>query len=97
MKKEISLPNSNLYLTGFGLDINGNRIVKLKFPIGRGFSIQTNGILRGTQSISDRLPKNGIKGLTIGELTNIEIECVSYITYFGSKLQKSKLLIFGAK
>ena len=94
MKKEISLPNSNLYLTGFGLDINGNRIVKLKFPIGKGFSIQTNGILRGTDHISDRLPKNGIEGLTIEQLTNIELECISYITYFGSKLQKSKLLIF---
>lgn len=94
MKKDISLPNSNLYLTGFGLDINGNRIVKLKFAIGKGFSIQTNGILRGTHYISDRLPKNGIEGLTVGELINIELECVSYITYFGSKLQKSKLLIY---
>lgn len=97
MKKDISLPNSNLYLTGFGLDINGNRIVKLKFPIGKGFSIQTNGILRGTDYISDRLPKNGIEGLTIEQLTNIELECVSYITYYGSKLQNKKLLIFGVK
>lgn len=97
MKKDISLPNSNLYLTGFGLDINGNRIVKLKFAIGEGFSIQTNGILRGTDYISDRLPKNGIEGLTIEQLTNIELECVSYITYYGSKLQKQKLLIFGVK
>ena len=94
MKKDISLPNSNLYLTGFGLDINVNRIVKLKFPIGKGFSIQTNGILGGTNYISDRLPKNGIEGLTIEQLTNIELECVSYITYYGSKLQKQKLLIY---
>ena len=97
MKKEISLPNSNLYLTGFGLDINGNRIVKLKFPIGRGFSIQTDGILPKTNYISDRLPKNGIEGLTTEQLTDIEKECVSYITSFGSKLQREKLLIFGAK
>ena len=30
MSKDISLPKSNLYLTGFGLDVNGNRVVRLK-------------------------------------------------------------------
>jgi len=52
MKKEISLPNSNLYLKGFGLDINGNMTVKLTFPNARGFSIQTNGTLRETHRLS---------------------------------------------
>jgi hypothetical protein len=37
MNKDISLQNSNLYLTGFGLDSNGNRVVKLSFPNARGF------------------------------------------------------------
>lgn len=96
MKKDISLPNSNLYLTGFGLDINGNRIVKLKFAIGRGFSIQTNGTLRVTHYISDRLPKHGIEGLTIEQLTDIDKECIDYIVCYGSKLQKQNLLIFKA-
>lgn len=39
MAKDISLPNSNLYLKGFGKDINGNAIVKLTFPNQRGFSL----------------------------------------------------------
>ena len=47
----VSLPNSNLYLVASGLDINGNKVVKLSFPNARAFSIQTNGKLRNTNNI----------------------------------------------
>ena len=91
MAKDVSLPNSNLYLTGFGLDTNGNSVVKLTFPNARGFSIQTNGVLRETNYISNRLPKKGIEGLTDKQLKDIEKECVAYIKAYGSALQKKKL------
>ena len=91
MSKDISLPKSNLYLTGFGSDVNGNRVVRLTFPNARGFSIQTNGVLRETNYISDRLGKKGIQGLTDKQLKDIEKECVGYIKSYGSDLQKKKL------
>jgi hypothetical protein len=91
MSKDISLQNSNLYLTGFGLDSNGNRVVKLSFPNARGFSIQTNGVLKETHSIGKGLSKKGIQGLTDKQLKDIEKECVNYIKLYGSDLQKKKL------
>lgn len=98
MAKNVSLPNSNLYLTGFGRDLNGNRIVKLKFPNARGFSIQTNmGVLKKTHYISKGLPKKGIEGLTDKQLREIEKECVAYIKSYGSKLQKTKLRTYSKK
>jgi hypothetical protein len=90
-QNSIELSNSNLYLIGFGLDSNGNSIVKLHYPNQRGFSIQTNGVLRETNYISDRLPKGGIKNLTKNQLNDIENEVIKFIKSFGSKIQKSKL------
>ena len=77
MAKDISLPNSNLYLTGFGLDTNGNSVVRLTFPNQRGFSIQTNGVLKETHSLGSRLGKKGIEGLTTKQLKDSEKECVA--------------------
>ena len=94
MKKDVSLPNSNLYLTGFGQDSNGNFIVKLSFPNARGFSIQTNGVLKETHYIGHRLPKKGIEGLSESQLKDIDKECVNYIKKHGSDLQKKKLRIY---
>ena len=53
MAKDISrsLPTSNLYLVASGLDVNGNKVVKLRFPNERAFSIQTNSNLPQTHSI----------------------------------------------
>ena len=91
MAKDISLPNSNLYLTGFGLDTNGNYVVRLKFPNQRGFSIQTNGVLKETNSIGKSRGNKGIEGLTAKQLKDIDKECVAYIKAYGSPLQKKKL------
>lgn len=87
MKKDISLPNSNLYLKGFGYDTNGNRIVKLTFPNATGFSIQTNGNLPQTH----RLTSAKIEKLTAAQLQAIEKEVVAYIKSFGSPMKKKKL------
>lgn len=90
-KEDVALPNSNLYLKGFRLDVNGNMTVKLTYPNQRGFSIQTNGVLKETHYHSSRLGKKGIQGLTAKELKDIEKECVEYIKKYGSDLQKKKL------
>jgi hypothetical protein len=90
----VSLPFSNLYLTGFGLDTNGNSVVRLRFPNQRGFSLQTNGVLKETHSIGKSLGKKGIEGLTAKQLKDIEKECVGFIKSYGTPLQKKKLRIY---
>ena len=88
----VSLPNSNLYLVASGLDINGNKVVKLSFPNERAFSIQTNSglpktgqILRGLKTPKDML------SVSKSDLVILEKECVAYIKSYGSALQKKKL------
>jgi len=94
MKKDISIPlkNSNLYLVASGLDRNGNKVIKLKFPNERGFSIQTNGALPKTNNILRGLktPKDMFEISNI-DLITIENECINYIISFGSTTQKKKI------
>jgi hypothetical protein len=86
---DIEFPNSNLWLKGFGLDKNGNYVVKVGFPNDNGFSIQTNGVLRKTQSIGKSVGK--ISDISPEELLQIEKEVVGYVSEHGSKSQKKKL------
>ena len=88
----VSLPKSNLHLVASGLDTNGNKVVKLKFPNGSAFSIQigsgvpkTGSILRGLKTPTDMLT------VSKSDLLIIEKECVAYIKSYGSPLQKKKL------
>ena len=83
--KEIALPNSNLYLYGWGTDTNGNNVIKIGFPNRKGFSIQTNGVL----PFSNSAKNTSLSDLTETDIEKIEKEVVAYITTFGSKSQKS--------
>lgn len=83
--KEIALPNSNLYLYGWGTDTNGNNVIKVGFPNRKGFSIQTNGVL----PFSNSTKNTSLSDLTETDIEKIEKEVVAYVTVFGSKSQKS--------
>lgn len=93
--KEIALPNSNLYLYGFGRDVNGNSTIKLSFGSNRGFSIQINN----PDFYIHTYPKRGysLKELSEEDILGIEKEVVSYLQEFGSKDQKSKLKTYYEK
>jgi hypothetical protein len=84
---EIAFDNSNLYLNGFGMDSNGNSVVKVSFPNQRAFSIQTNGVLKETNSLYTKK----IGDLTEAQIKTIEKEVVDYVKQFGSKEQKQRL------
>lgn len=95
MKKDISLPMSNLYLISSGYDVNGNKVVKLCFPNERSFSIQTTGnllktgtILRGLKTPSD------MQTISKTNLRILEKECIAYIKNYGSEFQKKKLRVY---
>jgi hypothetical protein len=84
---EIGFNNSNLYLNGFGMDSNGNSVVKVSFPNQRAFSIQTNGVLKETNSLYTKK----IGDLSEAQIKTIEKEVVDYVKQFGSKEQKQRL------
>ena len=84
---EVAFDNSNLYLNGFGMDSNGNSVVKVSFPNQRAFSIQTNGVLNETNSLYTKK----IGDLTDAQIKTIEKEVVEYVKQFGSKEQKQRL------
>lgn len=84
---EIPFSNSNLYLNGFGKDSNGNSIIKISFPNGKAFSIQTNGNLE----FSHEKRAYKIKDLSESDIYKIEKEVIEYIKEHGSKEQKEKL------
>ena len=76
-KEPIAFETSNLYFNGKGMDINGNKVVRVSFPNSRAFSIQTNGNLPKTHSMS----KGGYD----------EKEINQYVKEYGSDAQKKKL------
>lgn len=94
MAKDISvaLPESNLYLVASGLDVNGNKVVKLRFPNERAFSIQTNSNLPKTHEILRGLktPKDMLE-VSKSDLAIIDEECAAFVKEHGSPSQKKKL------
>lgn len=88
----IAFKTSNLYLNGDGVDSNGNHVVKVSFPNDRAFSIQTNGVLKDTNSILKSVRK--ISGISDDDMKLIEREVNEYVRDFGSAKQKKKLHIY---
>jgi hypothetical protein len=80
-KEPIAFENSNLYFNGYGVDINGNKVVRVSFPNSRAFSIQTNGTLPKTNN-------------AYGTIGFDEAEINSYVKSYGSPAQKKKLKIY---
>jgi len=93
-KMNIEQPVSNLYIKGWGLDVNGNMTIKIGFPNDRGFAIQTNDGLKETDYIISGKGKAGSKSsFTKSELETIGMEVTDYVKNYGSKNQKSRLII----
>lgn len=88
-----SLKKTNLSLISSGMDVNGNKVIKLTYSTGRAFSIQTNQtglqntnrLLRGLKTEKDMFK------LSLDDLNAIEKEVVAYIKMHGSEMQKRKL------
>jgi len=89
--KDVELPNSNLYLRGFGMDTNGNSVVKFSFADEKGMSIQINTPnFRNTK----RLNTTKLKDLSDKDILSIEKELTSYIKEYGTARQKKGLKTF---
>jgi hypothetical protein len=88
--KGIELKKSNLIIIGKGMDSNGNKVVKLKYPNSRAFSIQTNGNLPIThKALSGAKSYAMIK--KVANMDDIENEIIGYIKSHGTKAQKNGL------
>jgi hypothetical protein len=90
---DVELKGTNLFLKGFAVDRNGNSVIKLSFPNGPAFSIQTN---KGSewQKIHN-LRGNKAKELSDSDLAVIKKLVVEYLKKFGSAQQKSILKVYG--
>ena len=85
----VRFENVNLFLLGFGLDVNGNGLLKLRFSNQRGFSISLiDRKFKISQYLITRLNLMGVHSLNAVELVEIEKECISYIEKYGSKNQR---------
>ena len=74
------LPNGNTATLRLGGDTNGNKVVRLSFGIGRGFSIQTNQNLPLTHNMTNA---------TIGTLITIAgEEILTHLKRFGTLKQR---------
>lgn len=93
--KEIGLPNSNLYLYGFGKDTNGNSVVKLSIGANKPFSIQINS----PEFYKHTYDKRGysLNELSENDILGIEKEVVDYIQNYGSKERKNMLKVYSDK
>ena len=89
---ELPFENSNLYLNGFGMDTNGNSVVKVSFPNQRAFSIQTNGVLKETHNLYTK----NVDELSNSQKKIIEKEVVEYVKEFGSDEQKRRLKTYSS-
>jgi len=85
----VRFANTNLFLIGFGLDVNGNGLLKLRFGNQRAFSISLiTRKFKISQYLITRLNLMGVHSLNAIELAEIENECINYIEKYGSKNQR---------
>jgi hypothetical protein len=87
-KPSYEFKSANLWYYGTGRDSNGNKTIILSFADEKKFSIQSNQNFPSMH----RMDK---KDLNV--TPTMEKEIVDYISEYGSKLQKSKLKIYGRK
>lgn len=88
--KDIHLKGGNLYLKGFGVDTNGNSIIKLTYPNGSGFSIQ----LHNLPDVKRLFTRHIHDDLNQYDLDIISDSVISYIQQYGSAKQKKGLHLY---
>jgi hypothetical protein len=86
VKPSYEFKSANIWYYGTSRDVNGNKTAIFSFADEKKFSIQTNS---GQLDLFQRLDK---KDLTV--TSKMEKEVVDYISNYGSKNQKSKLIVY---
>lgn len=84
-KTDYQIPDTNLYVTGFGKDVNGNSTLSVNTPNQRARSIQRLNILNG-----ETIPKNYWEDASPKQVKKINDAIVDYVEKHmkGIKLQK---------
>ena len=76
------LPNGNTATLRLGGDTNGNKVVRLSFGTGRGFSIQTNQNLPLTHQMNNVTIRKDNNSVIAGE------EILNHLKRFGTLRQR---------
>lgn len=95
----IELDHSNLYFLGAGFDVNGNEILKFRFPNGNAFSFQVAAFYpQCSFSHGGKRTPNGEEFLlankNVVSKDDIEKMVVDYIVEYGTKNQKDRLHLY---
>jgi hypothetical protein len=80
---EHEIPGTNLSIVGFGMDMNGNAVVRVQTPNQRVRSIQTNGVLPATH----RAGEEGMSFFNTAKpeaVAAVEQEVKDYVEQYGS-------------
>jgi hypothetical protein len=93
---EHQIPHTNLAISGFGRDINGNSLVYVSVPGQRRSSIQTNGYLPQTYN-AGREGMGFFATADPDKIAKVEQEVLGYIQQFGKPSVKDNLEVYGSK
>jgi hypothetical protein len=89
------LTGTNLLLVGSGLDVYGNRIVRLAYPNNRSFSIQTLGNLPiSYTALKGLVTTKDMDKIPTEDIDKMSKEISNYISKYGTKNQKDNLKIY---
>ena len=91
-----TLKNSNLSVFGTKRDVNGNKVIMLRFPknSGKGFSIQMNQNLPKTRNLLSGVNGQQVQKVVEQHLEIVSEEILNFVLDHGSKRQIDNLELF---
>jgi hypothetical protein len=96
MPKDHEIPGTNLFIRGFGRDVNGNKLVYVSIMDGRRSSIQTGGS-EDMREVNRQYDMSIFSSDDKKAIKNIEEEVLDYVKKYGDPSIKSRLHIYKDK
>jgi hypothetical protein len=94
MPKDHEIPGTNLFIRGFGRDVNGNKLVYVSIMDGRRSSIQTGGS-EDMREVNRQYDMSIFSSDDKKAIKNIEEEVLEYVKKYGDPSIKSRLKLYG--
>ena len=89
-----NIPGTNLYITKFGRDINGNPVVYVTTPNQRAIAIQTDGNLPKTYEVGRHGGMSFFSDATQTEITEVEQEVLAWVQQYEKGSIKNHLKVY---
>lgn len=92
--KEHEIPDTNLFIRGFGRDVNGNKLVYVSIMDGRRSGIQTMGD-EDLKTVNREYDMSIFSSGDAKTISKIEDEVLEYVKKYGDPSIKSRLKLYG--